>query len=74
MSTTCFSTERLEQYVNKLIEEIRVYGEMEISGMKNNNKTLNKQIYFIAIIVIVFLIFAFNEGKIMGKLLSVYID
>jgi hypothetical protein len=38
------------------------------------NKTLNKQIYFIAIIAIVFLIFAFNEGKIMGKLLSSHIE
>ena len=44
MSTTCFSTERLEQYVNKLIEEIRVYGEMEISGMKNNKKSFSSVI------------------------------
>ncbi len=27
MSTTCFSPDRLEQYVNKLIEEIKAYGK-----------------------------------------------
>ncbi len=42
--------------------------------MSINNKKYDKEIYFIAIIVIVFLFFAFNEGKIMGKLLSVYLD
>ena len=44
MSTTCFSAKRLEQYVNKLIEEIRVYGEMGISGTKNNKKSFSSVI------------------------------
>ena len=36
MSTTCFSAGRLEQYVNKLIEEIRSYRETGILGAGNN--------------------------------------
>ena len=36
MSTVCFSDERLEQYVNKLIEEIKAYGKMGIAGAENN--------------------------------------
>ena len=37
MSTTCFSGERLEQYTNKLIEEIKAYGEI-LETEKNSEK------------------------------------
>ena len=37
MSTTCFSEKRLKQYVDKLIEEIKVYGNI----LKNKTGVLN---------------------------------